>query len=176
MLKAGIDADKAWQSVRDACQKTMEIYAPMLQHQFKVKSDRKHLAGIPFQILGLDLLLDQDLRAWILEVNDHPSLSIYFDPGFMGSRGRMSEQDIEEVDLFVKARVVKDTIKLAKKKSLENVQEYESLSQVYPVASVGGYAQVLSDLQMIFYTQTNLREKGKLSSNQFSRLADKPFF
>jgi hypothetical protein len=37
------------------------------------------ITGKPFQILGFDLLLDSNLKAWVLEVNDHPSLNIYFD-------------------------------------------------------------------------------------------------
>jgi hypothetical protein len=37
------------------------------------------LPGRSFQIFGFDILLDKDLKAWILEINDHPSLNIYFD-------------------------------------------------------------------------------------------------
>ena len=38
----------------------------------------KPLVNQPFQILGFDLMLDKNLKAWVLEVNDHPSLNIYF--------------------------------------------------------------------------------------------------
>ena len=42
-------------------------------------NNQQDVVGKPFQILGLDLLIDRDLKAWVLEVNDHPSLNIYFD-------------------------------------------------------------------------------------------------
>ena len=72
------------------------------------------------------------MTAWILEVNDHPSLNIYFDKSFMGSGPKVTDDDIDPVDLYVKSRVVKDSIKIAKKKSIKETTEFGSLSQVYP--------------------------------------------
>jgi D-alanine-D-alanine ligase-like ATP-grasp enzyme len=79
----GLDYETAWNNIKEACGKTMEIYAPMIQHQVKNLSGGKAIEGQPFQILGFDFLIDQNLKAWILEVNDHPSLNIYFDTAFM---------------------------------------------------------------------------------------------
>lgn len=70
--------------------------------------------GKPFQILGFDLLIDENLKAWILEINDNPSLNIYFDTEYMRTK-KMEEYDICQVDLYVKGALVTDTILLAKK-------------------------------------------------------------
>jgi hypothetical protein len=51
----------------------------------------------------------------VLEVNDHPSLNIYFEKEFMGGK-KPTEEDICPVDLMVKSTVVIDTIELARKK------------------------------------------------------------
>lgn len=67
------------------------------------------------------------MKAWILEVNDHPSLNIYFDTEFMSHRV-MKEDDICPLDLYVKSRVVKDTIQLVKKKDLSECESFQSLS------------------------------------------------
>jgi len=32
--------------------------------------------GKPFQVLGFDILVDEKLNCWILEINDHPSFNI----------------------------------------------------------------------------------------------------
>ena len=61
----------------------MEIFAPMLQHNMKILTGKTPLQSRPFQILGLDLLIDDKLKAWVLEINDNPSLDIYFDTLFM---------------------------------------------------------------------------------------------
>ena len=57
------------------------------------------------------------MKAWILEVNDHPSLNIYFDKEYMSHRV-MTEDDVCPLDLYVKSRVTKDTIIMAKKKDI----------------------------------------------------------
>jgi len=36
-------------------------------------------------VLGFDILLDEKLNAWLLEINDHPSLNIFLDKEFMGT-------------------------------------------------------------------------------------------
>ena len=84
----------------------------------------KPIPGKPFQILGLDLLIDKDLKAWVLEVNDHPSLNIFFDPSevFMGGDSKkLGEEDVCQVDWYVKSRLVTDTVNLCRNK-LESIQ------------------------------------------------------
>jgi hypothetical protein len=107
----------------------MQVYIPLLQHQWTLKTESKQPQGRPFQILGLDLLIDSYLKAWLLEINDHPSLNIYFDTNFMGGP-KMTDSDIEQVDLYVKKRVVCDAIKVAKKRQQQ--EQFNSLSQIYP--------------------------------------------
>ena len=64
--------------------------------------------------MGFDLLIDHKLKAWVLEINDHPSLNIYFEKEHMSAK-KMEEIDICQVDLYVKSRIVTDTVTLAKK-------------------------------------------------------------
>ena len=70
------------------------------------------VAGKPFQILGIDLMIDESLKAWALEINASPSLNIYFDNHDKGEHYKPTDADICEVDLYVKSRVVKDAILL----------------------------------------------------------------
>ena len=87
----------------------MQMYGPMIEHQVMKITSNGTLNGKPFQICGFDLLIDEDLKAWILEVNNNPSLNIYFDAEAMSGK-RMYESDICQVDLYVKSRVVSDTV------------------------------------------------------------------
>ena len=39
-----------------------------------------------FQIIGFDVLIDDDGKAWLLEINNCPSMNISFETGFMGNK------------------------------------------------------------------------------------------
>ena len=41
----GLDFETAWRNIQQACGKTMEIYAPMIQHQVKNLSGDKVFEG-----------------------------------------------------------------------------------------------------------------------------------
>lgn len=55
----------------------------MVEHEanphnsFTTDTPLKRFKSKPFQILGFDILIDQKMKCWILEINDHPSLNIF---------------------------------------------------------------------------------------------------
>lgn len=74
----------------------------MLSNMISHNSGRQdNLPGRSFQVFGFDILLDKDLKAWVLEINDHPSLNIYFDNEFMNSKPK-DELILSFVDLHTK--------------------------------------------------------------------------
>lgn len=92
----------------------MQVYGPMMEHQCFSFANGKEIGGTPFQILGFDLLIDQKLKAWVLEINDHPSLNIYFDKEVLGKK-IPTDEDISNVDMYVKTRLVADVVTLCRK-------------------------------------------------------------
>lgn len=123
-------------------------------------------------MLGFDLLIDEDLKAWLLEVNDHPSLNIYFDTEFMSHRV-MKEEDECPLDLYVKGRVVGDTIKLVKKKDFFEHDSFRSLEKVHP-SEDSSLTDLVLKLQQLFYGIAKIREKNMISAQSFEKMADKP--
>lgn len=117
----------------------MEIYAPLIENQVTALTNQTDVQGKPFQILGFDLLLDRDLKAWILEVNDHPSLNIYFDTNVGMESVPHTDDDICPVDYMVKSKLVKDTILLCKKKrsTVQELTEFGSLRKIHPSTGDG---------------------------------------
>jgi hypothetical protein len=130
-LAQGLNWSELWASIVETCQKTMAIYCPMLTYNAMLAMDKNEVKAKPFSVLGLDLLVDHKMRAWILEVNDHPSLNIYFDTSkeFFGQR-EMTEDDICPIDLHVKTRLVSDMIAIARADELP--LHLGSLSQIHP--------------------------------------------
>ena len=51
-------------------------------------------------------MIDRNLKAWLLEVNDHPSLNIYFSDNDRMEGKRYTDEDICQVDYYVKMRLV----------------------------------------------------------------------
>ena len=126
----------------------MEVYGPLIEHQVNVMTGQDDVVGKPFQILGLDLLIDKSLKAWVLEVNNNPSLNIYFDNSSSLEPREMTDADICEVDMYVKSRLTKDVIMLAKKNraSLADISQFGSLSQIVPNVAAFGCATDMGDL------------------------------
>jgi hypothetical protein len=89
----------------------------------------KSISGKPFQILSLDLLIDEDHKVWLLELNDDPSLNIHFDKDYMSGK-KPTDEDICPVDFHVKSRLVTDFFELCKKSKIESIDTWHSLSKM----------------------------------------------
>jgi hypothetical protein len=62
-----------------------------------------------FQVLGLDILIDENWNCWLMEVNANPSLNVYNDKELPNGD---IEQTLSEIDKYVKTSLVADTIAL----------------------------------------------------------------
>lgn len=51
--------------------------------------------------------MDEDLNPWLLEVNANPSLNVYSD-----AISNDNEQQLSEIDKYVKMNLVSDTLKI----------------------------------------------------------------
>ena len=61
-------------NIKSACANTLSMFINEIEHLSNPKGTK--FAGRPFQIFGFDVLIDNKLKCWILEINDHPSLNI----------------------------------------------------------------------------------------------------
>jgi tubulin polyglutamylase TTLL6/13 len=75
--------------------KTVLVAEPTLVHQYSLSQANTNLAECCFQILGFDILINQDFNPVLLEVNHTPSL-ITDTP----------------LDHFIKRSLIKDTFRL----------------------------------------------------------------
>ena len=94
-----IDTSAIKESISYSCQGIMQMLSNMISHNSQMSKGEPD--GKMFQVFGFDILLDSKYKAWILEINDHPSFNIYFDNEFMNSKPS-DEQILSLVDLHVK--------------------------------------------------------------------------
>ena len=92
----GFNKLKLLKEIDEIAVKTVKAYLPFLNINSKIKQ---------FQIIGLDIMIDDDYKPWLLEVNENPSLQI--------NHEQQKEEDSVKfsfVDVIVKEQVVRDAI------------------------------------------------------------------
>lgn len=132
--------------------------------------DFKNAKGDCFQILGFDIFIDSDQKAWLFEINDHPSLNINLEKE--GPKGLIKE--ISEIDKFIKTRILGEAISLMKKKSLvrSEIETYKGYIRILPDSNYDSY-DAFSKLKVIF-NKLQGTSKGNLSMNKFACLSKVP--
>ena len=70
--KLGIDYDKVFERIKDVIIKTVISIEPIIVNNLNRSSKNRNLC---FELYGFDVILDSELKPWLLEVNVLPSLS-----------------------------------------------------------------------------------------------------
>ena len=107
---------------------------------------------------------------WLLEINTSPSLNIYFETArnFM-ERVEMQEEDICQVNLYVKSRVVTDTIHLANSENLSEIEEFRSLQRIHP-GNDSAFYNLVTALRAIFLRLTPSKTNASITDQNFQKL------
>lgn len=108
-MSKGKDVRYLMKQIKDVAQKTIIALEPYLKNAYHCFISTNHTSPRSFQILGLDILVDETLNAWLLEVNANPSLNVYTDKELPNGD---IEQTLSELDKFVKTALISDTIKV----------------------------------------------------------------
>jgi len=129
-----------------------------------------------FQILGFDVLVDKNMKAWLLEINAHPSLNINYEVN-MPDGGFISK--LSTVDLFIKEQVVIDAIALGilpiEKQILipkgETFRSYK-LILAEDMENSTEFQTICTKLFQIFSHLSGCKFTGTLTSGQFVKLGN----
>ncbi|KAM9336959.1 tubulin polyglutamylase ttll6 [Symphorus nematophorus] len=69
------NTEKMWNDIEDMIIKTLISAHPILKHNYHTCFPNHTTGSACFEILGFDVLLDHQLRPWVLEVNHSPSFT-----------------------------------------------------------------------------------------------------
>jgi hypothetical protein len=71
----GISFIDVFKNIKDLCIKTLMAVEPDIAYQTNSVTKNARCKGKCYEIYGFDVIMDANLRAWLLEVNVAPSLS-----------------------------------------------------------------------------------------------------
>ena len=148
--KHNLDYDKVWGKIKDIIVKVIlsvtEIAIPLIK-QFKLSS-----ANL-FELYGVDILLDETLNPWLMEVNLNPSLNCD-----------------SQLDLKVKSRLLTDIFNIIgaipfthdnKFIPLDKPNEYEDAVEEGVVESLCEFERPTGGFERIFPTKDNIKYYSK---------------
>jgi tubulin polyglutamylase TTLL6/13 len=93
--KLGHDVEKLKREMKFNILKTLAMVQPMLSHTYRSCQPDDVSNAMCFEILGFDVMIDEKLKPWILEVNHTPSFTTD-----------------SPLDFKIKKNLIHDTIKL----------------------------------------------------------------
>jgi hypothetical protein len=95
LAKNGVDIHLLKLKIVDIILKTLIAVQPDLIHNYRMNQPNDRTFQICFEVLGFDILIDEDAKPWLLEVNQAPSFA--------------TDSDL---DRHVKHKVITDTFNL----------------------------------------------------------------
>jgi len=107
--KGGRDINYLKRQIDELAAKTVIALEPYLKNAYHCFVSSNHKNPRCFQILGLDILIDENWQIWLMEVNANPSLNVYNDKELPNGD---IEQTLSEIDKYVKTNLLADTISL----------------------------------------------------------------
>lgn len=75
LKKKGVNSGKIWSQIKEIIVKTMISGQPHLAHEFRMCQPHNLSNDMCFEILGFDVMIDEDQKVWLIEINHTPSFS-----------------------------------------------------------------------------------------------------
>lgn len=119
--------------IKNIAQRSVIALMPYLKNAYHCFVSQNHKRSRCFQILGFDVLIDSNMHAWLVEINANPSLNVYVDTPLPNGD---IEQNLSEVDKYVKTHLVSDTLRIVTM-PLEEVAKYNEVGCLKRILPIG---------------------------------------
>lgn len=165
-----LDWEPIWEEMKDLVAKSLISLQPFLvfsRNEVLGKTGKRNLKG--FHIIGFDVLIDAELKPWLLEINNHPSLCIDFESEHFAGP---DESERSLIDEHIKTIAVKGAILLARK-SVQRQSELDTFQMYTRVLPMGSRytseIEFLSRLWRLFDHLSGVRGSKTVTSGRFRK-------
>jgi len=170
--KAGYDREEIMDNIKELLKKLLVSLQPIIQFHYNVAFEGKD-TGKCFHVLGIDILVDQNRKPWLLEINSNPSLNI----GHEDLNDPKAKEIISPIDKFVKEKVIEDCLLIVKKpvSKQSNLENYRSYEKIYHSDdNCFKEMDLFQDILYIFGKLSGIKFKTNLTSGKFIKLSSLP--
>lgn len=101
----------------------MTCIAPFVQQFFREEfnlqreqTEQTEKVNKCHHVMGVDVLVDSDLKAWLLEINANASFQVEYEGQSMHPLDKKNNSVFSPIDYYVKSRATGDAVRLARKK------------------------------------------------------------
>ena len=130
--RQGANVEEIKEEVKDISTKIVLALQPFLVNSFHSEMGITGESNQNcFHLFGLDILLDEDLKWWVMEINWFPSFSYFYDKIEIDPVDESEKQVkvIAEFDKYLKPLIIKDTLDIVR---TGKVSEDSTFIQVFP--------------------------------------------
>ena len=189
--KQGIDKEAILSSIEELIVNFLKSMQPFLLFDYKTAFAGKD-NGKCFHVLGFDILLDSELKPWLLEINNNPSLNIHHEDEHPEInltdenkkdkknviKNKKNNSFVSPIDKYVKARVVEDTILLVTQKmeelnAIQTGDWFHNLKMVFNEEdNIGSSEDLFKDILEIYGKLSGYKFRASITSSKFNKLAN----
>lgn len=172
----GVDLTKFNENVKDICTKLVIALRPHIVNTYHYEIGLEGKANQNcFHILGLDLMLDEDHKLWVLEINCFPSFNYFCNQIIIDekTKKRIKIKQVSELDKHIKTMIVKGAVQIMRGE--EGGDKSEGVfKQVYPPKDKEKYGKysVYDDIRKAFERLAYPQKPDFLNLSQFEAISE----
>jgi len=172
----GHDVDAIKEEIRDISTKVVMAMQPFLVNAFHAEmgvGDDGNQRW--FHLFGLDILLDDDWKWWVMEINWFPSFSFFHERDELDENGiEHTVRNVSELDKYLKPTILKDAITIV---TTSKIPENSVFEKVFPPqqdpASYKKFT-IYNDSRVLFELLAGYKRPDMLTLSQFHKLCHFP--
>lgn len=170
----GIDVDEIKDDIKDICTKVVLALQPFLVNSFHTDMGVGSEANQNwFHIFGIDILLDENYKSWVMEINCFPSLSYFYEREEIDKETGVEKTTkiVSDLDKYLKTNILRDAITIVRN---DKVPKNSLFEQVFPpVDYPQDYKEftIFNDIRVLFELLAGFRKPDMLTLSQFQKIA-----